>query len=125
MNNTLKYNKILLVEDSRAFRKILKISLSNECPCMSILEATTCHEAIKMMQSTDFSLFLLDIQLPDGSGLDLIQHIKHIQPHASVIVLTANDTEEFEEVALQNGANQFLSKRNFHIEDVTNLCECC
>jgi DNA-binding NarL/FixJ family response regulator len=124
MDNIMKYKQMLLIEDSHAFREILKVSLMNECPCMSVLEAATYHEAIELIQSVEISLFLLDIHLPDGSGLDLIQHIKSVQPYALIIVLTANDTREFQETALLNGASQFLSKRTFQVEDIASLCDC-
>ena len=116
---------ILIVEDSRLFGDILTASLKSECPCMSIIKATTYQEAVRMIQSTDISVCLLDIHLPDGSGLDLILRIKHTNPEATVIVLTAHDGKEFEKAAYQNGATQFLSKRNFHIDDIATFCHCC
>ena len=115
--------KILIVEDSELFRKILKDSLQNEFPGMSVIETTTVFETLQMMESTDISLYLLDIHLPDGSGLDLIPRIKRIDPHSPVVVLTAYDSTEFQRAAIQKGATQFFSKLDFSIRDITSLCD--
>jgi DNA-binding NarL/FixJ family response regulator len=115
---------ILIIEDNRTLRTVLKAALSSECPSMAILEATTFHEAVDIISCNDISLFLLDIQLPGGSGLDLIPNIKQSHPLAPIVVLTSHDTEEFKQHALQSGASRFLSKQNFRIRDIAHLCAC-
>jgi DNA-binding NarL/FixJ family response regulator len=124
MDNHSHSKNILVVENSKLFRKILIESLQNECPGTGVIEATTVREALQMMKTADISLYLLDIQLPDGSGLDLILRIKRVDPHTPVVVLSTYDSEEFQQVAFQYGATQFYSKRDFHIHDIARMCAC-
>lgn len=56
------------------------------------------------------SLILLDINLPDGSGLDLLQEIKEKAPGIPVILLTANDTDMDIVDGLERGADDYITK---------------
>ena len=56
------------------------------------------------------SLILLDINLPDGSGLDFLQSVKRERPHCPVILLTANDTDQDIVNGLELGADDYITK---------------
>ena len=56
------------------------------------------------------SLILLDINLPDGSGLDLLKEVKERTPYLPVILLTANDTDMDIVDGLERGADDYITK---------------
>lgn len=97
--------KILLVEDHNLIVKSLTLSLSKK---YDLISARSVKEAL----NTDFSdidLVLLDIGLPDGSGMDLYKQIKLFKD-IPVIFLTANDEEETIVKAFDMGADDYLIK---------------
>lgn len=97
--------KILLIEDHNLIVKSLTLSLSKK---YDLISANSVKEAL----TTDFSdvdIVLLDIGLPDGSGLDLYNQIKLFKD-IPVIFLTANDEEETIVKAFDMGADDYLTK---------------
>ena len=97
--------KILLVEDQNLIIKNLKLSLGNT---YEIVSAKTYKEALEVDLS-NIDLVLLDISLPDGSGLDLYKHYKTLK-NIPIIFLTANDEEETIVKAFDMGADDYLTK---------------
>jgi DNA-binding NarL/FixJ family response regulator len=67
---------ILLVEDSMMDVELLLRSLERKCILNKITTVSTCKAAIKKCQDTHFDVVILDINLPDGSGVDLISDLK-------------------------------------------------
>lgn len=96
---------ILIVEDDRALAKGICIALKsdeiNPIACHSLIAAKT------ETQKTRFDLFVLDLNLPDGNGLDLLAVIRESAP---VIILTANDLETDIVTGLESGADDYITK---------------
>ena len=103
---TLK--KVLIVDDEQMIRWVLNQALS-EWGYMPI-EATSIQSALELFNTEQPSLTLLDINLPDGSGLNALQTIKLRQPNAKVIIITANVLVENAIAALRAGAYDFVTK---------------
>lgn len=97
--------KILLVEDHNLIVKSLKLSLSKKYE----LVVAQSMENAKKIDLSQIDLVLLDIGLPDGSGLELYKYIKLFKD-IPVIFLTANDEEETIVKAFDMGADDYLSK---------------
>jgi DNA-binding NtrC family response regulator len=100
--------KILIVDDDQAIRWTLAQAL-NEWGYRPI-EAGSVAEAISAFDAEAPSAVLLDIDLPDGSGLDVLNEIKSRQPEAVVIMITGNVLVENTISALRGGAFDFISK---------------
>lgn len=66
--------KILLVEDDALLNRTLTYNLTEEG--YQVTPASRYREAVQHIQATEFDLALLDVNLPDGSGLDLCQEIR-------------------------------------------------
>jgi len=115
--------KILIVEDSVIFRKLLKEALHSRFPTMEILEAAEGHEALQMVEDFPPDLIFMDIKLPGESGLELTKKIKAGHPNIIIIVLTSYDTPEYREAANQYKANHFLSKGSSSKESILTLVE--
>jgi two-component system, NtrC family, response regulator AtoC len=102
-----KYN-ILIVDDDKMIRWTLKEALRG-WGYMSV-EAGTVAEALNLFDTEQPAAMLLDIDLPDGSGLDALREIKSRQPDAVVIMITGNVLVENTLAALRGGAYDFISK---------------
>lgn len=70
--------------------------------------ALTIKEALYKTTLTKYDLYIVDLNLTDGSGYDLIHKLKELQSPAKIIMITAYDGEA--KRALENGANYFLQK---------------
>lgn len=103
-------SRTLLVEDNVIFRKSISEILNGEFPTMDIEEASNGREALQHIQALPPNLILMDINLPDESGLKLTQTIKETHPEIPVIILTSYNIPEYRDAARQAGANAFLVK---------------
>src|SRR5512132_2749332 len=74
------------------------------------IEAETVHAALAAFESEMPAAVLLDINLPDGSGLDVLRKIRQRQPDAVVIMITANVLVDETIAALRGGAYDFIGK---------------
>ena len=102
--------KILIIEDEPDIRKNLEYNLSHEG--YSVLTAASYVEAEELIYSNNLSLILLDLMLPDGSGLDLCKKMKSdpdVQ-NLPIIILTAKDDEVDKVVGFELGADDYVTK---------------
>ena len=102
--------KILVIEDEPDIRRNLEYNLSREGFSVSV--AASISEASTLLASTDYNLILLDLMLPDGSGLDLCKSIKSNSDTESIpiIILTAKDDEVDKVVGFELGADDYVTK---------------
>lgn len=70
----------------------------------------TISEGISKVNSTKPALVFLDINLPDGSGLEALTRIRNIHPDIKIIIISAYDTPKERNFALESGAEMFISK---------------
>lgn len=98
---------ILLLEDDNAIGIGLSYSLENEG--YSVTVAKTVKQALDIIRSRVFTLYILDLTLPDGSGYDVCKEIKK-QGDYPVIFLTAYDDEVNVVMGLELGADDYISK---------------
>lgn len=102
--------KILIIEDEPDIRKTLEYNISREG--YNVVSASSLLEAKSQIESDSFSLILLDLMLPDGSGLDLCREIKSDKEKSSIpiIILTAKDDEVDKVVGFELGADDYVTK---------------
>ncbi len=108
--DTLKDHKqkILVVDDEKMIRWSLGEALRGWS--YEPVEAETAAAAVAAFDAEPPEAILLDINLPDGSGLDVLRHIRHRQPEAVVIMITANVLIDETIAALRGGAYDFIGK---------------
>lgn len=100
--------QILIIEDDTGLNQGLCRALKSENrQVVSCLNLKTARE---QLACGSVSLVLLDINLPDGSGLDFLQELKAAAPVRPVILLTANDTDMDIVVGLEQGADDYITK---------------
>ena len=100
--------QILVVDDDQAIRWTLREALQSWG--FVPVEAGTVAEAVKQFTTDLPAAVLLDIDLPDGSGLDVLREIKREHPDAIVIMITGNVQVENTISALRGGAYDFITK---------------
>ena len=101
---------ILIVEDEPDIRKNLKYNISREG--FDVITAGSLSESEEIVNSNSISLILLDLMLPDGSGLDLCKKFKSNSKTESIpiIILTAKDDEVDRVVGFELGADDYVTK---------------
>jgi DNA-binding NarL/FixJ family response regulator len=102
--------KILLVEDDLLLRKGLKTMIEMRDEYCIETDTGSGVEAINLFEKNRPDLVLLDLQLPDLSGTDVLRHLKHSAPHIPVIMLTICEENELLFQALAFGANAYVLK---------------
>ncbi len=99
---------ILVVDDDQVIRWTLREALQSWG--FATVEAGSAAEAVKQFQAELPAGVLLDIDLPDGSGLDVLREIKREHPEAIVIMITGNVQIDNTISALRGGAYDFIGK---------------
>ena len=94
------------------------MSLHHCFPSMIIAEAGDGEEALRKIDALLPDLIFMDINLPGESGLELTRKIKVFHPETSIIILTSHDLPEHRQVAYEQGANSFLVKGSFILEEL-------
>jgi len=100
--------RILLVEDDSSLRSGISFKLSKEGH--DVLCAGSVDGAVSLLADNAFHLAILDISLPDGSGLDICRCIHFDAPSIHVLFLTARDTETDVVIGYDMGADDYLTK---------------
>ena len=100
--------RILLVEDERALAKEISDFLQSEHHVVDVVSSKKMASENLAVNSYDF--VLVDLGLPDGDGLDLLQDVIRYQKDASVIILTARTEVGDKILGLESGADDYLSK---------------
>ena len=99
--------KLLLVEDDTTLAMGIEYSLKNEG--YTVDTAHNYSKAMEFIDSCEYDLTILDIQLPDGNGFDLCKHIRKVS-NAPVIFLTAKDEEVNIVMGLDIGGDDYITK---------------
>jgi DNA-binding NarL/FixJ family response regulator len=105
--------KILIVDDNTLFRKTLTECLHSRFPSLIISEAKDGDEALQTIPTFLPDLIFMDIQLPNGNGLELTRLIKGLYPDIKVVILTSYDLPEYREAAFHYKADHYAPKDLF------------
>ena len=103
--------RILLVDDHAVVRSGLRMLLENERDIEIIGEASSARDAIEAAMSLKPHVILMDIGLPDLSGIDATREIKKRAPDSVIVALTIHEDEEYFFKMLEAGATGYVPKR--------------
>ena len=101
---------ILLLEDLPEIRTWLKSLVTQVFPHAQIVECARVHDALAQVSAQKFELALIDLGLPDGSGVDVVSALRESQPEAQSVIVTIHDDDEHLFPALQAGAYGYILK---------------
>lgn len=100
--------KLLLVEDHNELAmNIINFLTQENYVCEW---ATTIAQAEDLLTMFDYECILLDITLPDGTGISLLQRVKKTYPNAQVIIISAQNSLDYKILGLDSGADDYITK---------------
>jgi DNA-binding response OmpR family regulator len=101
---------VLIVDDSDLLQNRLKKSLTEVNENISVSLAGNCKEAMDQFTLQPYDKIILDIGLPDGSGINLLRIFKKSKPETDVIMFTNYPSAEFKTNCIELGADHFFNK---------------
>ena len=99
--------RVLLVEDDEVTRWMVRRTLVEDC---FIATAACVRKAYASFNAFQPDLVFLDLDLPDGSGFDILEYVMAHDPGARVVIFTSNDNADIHDKALRMGATGFINK---------------
>jgi DNA-binding NtrC family response regulator/nitrogen-specific signal transduction histidine kinase len=109
-------DKILIVDDEATIRFVLRTLIS--AMGHEVVATGSAQEALSLVEREHFSVALLDIMLPDGSGIDVLDRIKRVSPDTAVIIMTSQASVETAINAIRKGAYDYFHKP-FELDEVS------
>lgn len=107
--------KILIIEDEPSLRALIQRSLEKE---RYVVEAAADFQSgLRKIEDYDYDCVLLDIMLPDGNGLNLLEQLKKMRKRENVIIISAKDSLDDKVLGLELGADDYLPKP-FHLAEL-------
>lgn len=107
--------KVLIIEDHKELQEAIKTSLEKEKYLVEV--AGSYNEASEKVALYNYDCILLDIMLPDGSGMDILEELKAENKTENVIIISAKDSLDDKLKGLALGADDYLTKP-FHIAEL-------
>lgn len=108
--------KILIIEDDISLREIMQCSLEKE---RYVVETAADYKtALRKIEDYTYDCILLDIMLPDGNGLCLLDNLKKLHRQENIIIISAKDSLEDKVAGLNSGADDYLPKP-FHLAELS------
>ena len=102
--------KVLIIEDDESFRSLLHEMLTLQWPDLIVAEAGDSAQALREAATLMPDLLLLDLNLPSGSGIDLLSPITAGQAAPTIVIITGYDRPEFREAAARFGVAHYVTK---------------
>ena len=107
--------KILIVEDEASLQELMSKTLKKEG---YVVETASDHDsAIDKLAVYSYDCVLLDIMLPGGSGLDILEYVRRLSKRTNVIIISAKDSIDDKVRGLELGADDYLAKP-FHLAEL-------
>ena len=107
--------KILIIEDEKELRLTLRQFLEQEHFLVETAKDYT--SGLSKLADSDYDCILLDIMLPNGSGMQLLDELKVMKKNHSVLIISAKDSVEDKVLGLEKGADDYLAKP-FHLAEL-------
>jgi two-component system, NarL family, invasion response regulator UvrY len=113
--------RALCVDDHAIFRQGVKQILTQYDRLMKIGEASTAEEALRLAHESRWDIVILDLSLPDRSGLHVLTELKRDFPDLPVLVLSMHADDEYALRALRSGASGYVTKESAPEELITAI----
>jgi len=105
-------SRVLVVEDSSAMRAFVRAALEEGSIVGEVIEAQSGFEALRILPRESFELAIVDINMPDVNGLELIRFMRTSEAHAHtpLLIISSEASAKDRERGLGLGANDYLAK---------------
>ncbi len=108
--------KVLIADDHEVVREGLKQIVRKLNSFSELDEAATGNETLKMIENNEYDLIIMDISMPEKSGLDILQTLKDRKEKAPILILSIHAEEQYAIRALKLGASGYLCKNSVYKE---------
>src|SRR5262245_41727882 len=112
---------VLIVDDNAQFRVLLREIVAEEPDLHVVGEAADGAEAMRLAQELRPDILLLDLNMPQGNGLEVLRWSKVERPESKVIIVTAHTEDAYRQAAEASGADAFLLKKTLGTDLVPTL----
>lgn len=102
--------KVLLIDDSAIVRRVLRRTLRDDSQVQHLFEASNAADGYSLFKICQPEIVVLDLDLPDLHGLEILKKIKRRAPLCVVIIVTSSDSAETRDACFSCGADLFVSK---------------
>ena len=102
--------KLLIAEDQSMLRDAMSTLLSMEDSVESVLQAKDGKEAINLISTNDIDVAILDVEMPEATGLDVLEYIRSNNIHCKVIIVTTFKRMGYFERAIKNNVDAYVLK---------------
>ncbi len=104
--------RILVVEDSSAMRAFVRAALEEGGHVAQVVEAASGFEALRLLPREEFALAIVDINMPDVNGLELIKFMRESTKHRAtpLLIISSEASDKDRERGLGLGADDYLAK---------------
>ncbi|WP_026706311.1 response regulator [Flavobacterium soli] len=113
MNKNLS---ILLADDHSVVRHGISLILKGSFDNLDIAHADDFLKTLQLLKTQDFDLVILDISIPEGKGIQMVELIKSIQPMVKILIFSAHEEELYALRYLKAGADGYLNKLSSETE---------
>jgi DNA-binding NtrC family response regulator len=110
IKNLRKMNKILIIEDEAAIRRVLSKIISEENDAYQVEEAENGLQGIEMIMNTDYDLVFCDIKMPKMDGVEVLEKAKKIKPEIQIVMISGHGDLETAVNTMRLGAFDYISK---------------
>ena len=104
--------RVIIVDDHPVVRKGLMQMLAEEPDMRAAAEATSAAELLQLLQEGEWDVVVLDITLPDRSGLEALKDVKAIRPGLPVLILSMHPEDQYALRVLKAGAAGYINKES-------------
>lgn len=105
--------RVILIDDDPHIRCVIAGELVSDLRIDLVAQADSMKSGRRLISLCEFDVLILDLNLGDGSGFDLIEHAKQVRPHAEVVVISIMDDEQRAMRAFEMGATGYLVKNSW------------
>jgi DNA-binding NarL/FixJ family response regulator len=112
---------VVLVDDQVVFRNVARAMLERDGECDIVGEAADGYQAIKMVESCDPDVVVMDVQMAELGGLEATRRILETHPATNIVLISMGSDMEYPRLAREIGARGFLPKRNLNPESLRAL----
>ncbi|MGH8821823.1 MAG: response regulator transcription factor, partial [Rhodoferax sp.] len=105
--------RVLLIDDDPHVRITIATELMADERINLVAQAGSAREGRRLIALHEFDVMLIDLKLGDGTGFDLIEHMKSIRPVAEAVVISAMEDEQYALHAFELGATGYLLKNSW------------
>lgn len=105
--------RVLLIDDDVHMRKVISQELLSDLRTDVVAQGSSLREGHRLILRHEFNVMLVDLNLGDGSGFELIEHMKTVRPMAEAVVISAMEDEQHALHAFELGATGYLVKNSW------------